>query len=148
MIKLLTSEINKRKSREKYYQENPYGPNIFDDRVKLHIAINDGDENAIRNLARKLAKKGNGSSTNAARSWPKEDWVLLVNWFDRSGICLAWMSDGALDLILGYAGLNQVERDGALAIKSRLFRLGLKGVKPSIVKKKHIRIEGKTLFID
>ena len=43
MTKLLTSEVNEKNAREKYFKENPYGPDIFNEYVKLQIAIDDGE---------------------------------------------------------------------------------------------------------
>lgn len=148
--KALRAEIAAERAREEYFKKNPFGPDILNAQVQLVIAYNDGDVATVRRLAEKKRKEISGSKKSRdADSFVSRllTELILTEWLNNDGLCLAWFSPGALDLLLGATGLHSVSKDGAEAIKKRVKRLGLKGIVPALIEKRDVEIDGKLVIL-
>lgn len=145
---------------------SPYQPvwippimSLPEDERALIEAYREGRANDVRTLADRKAKRVQAARKRSKDSISSLDerknakrfeltQILFEHWLVEDGLCLAWFSMGALDLLLGATGLHSVKMDGTEAIKKRINRtLGLRGIVPALIEKRDVEIDGKMVIL-
>ena len=68
------------------------------------------------------------------------DITLVREWLNEDGLCLAWFSIGALEMLLTKAGLWEAGKPVA-GIRQRVRRLGLERLRRPIVRTSHVNVD-------
>ena len=124
------------------------------EQIELLDAYNKRDPQALRNIAarwerqKKAADKRQETAPERGREQLHGlDITLFCNWLNEDGLCLAWFSIGALEMLLRKAGLWEAGKT-VEGVGQRVLRLGLESLRPAIVHTKHVNIVGSTVKID
>ena len=68
------------------------------------------------------------------------DITLVRDWLNEDGLCLAWFSIGALEMLLTKAGLWEAGKPAA-GIRQRVRRLGLERLRRPIVRTSYVNVD-------
>ncbi len=146
MRRALEKDIESRKKFRAGIGEAYLQKNVSDyDRIQLIHAYDKRDWRAIRRIAAQVEAQEKAMVKRPARYQGVEA-VLLQDWFNRDGLCLAWFSFGALEALLRGATLWPV-KGSVKALEKRVLRLGLKPLRPALINTKHLVFSGKTVGI-
>lgn len=114
---------------------------------ELLTAYRSQDWQAVERIAQRMkAREKRSGRAEESMCAPNVESALMLHWLDRDGLCLAWLSVGALEFVLRAAGLWQPEQSTD-ALRLRVQRLGLPSLKPALVHRKHVSFSGGTLTI-
>ncbi len=117
------------------------------ERIELLAAYEKRNPKVLRKIASRMERKEQTVDKRKRERFHGLDITLVREWLNEDGLCLAWFSIGALEMLLRKAGLWDVGKPPA-GIRQRVTRLGLERLRRPIIRTSHVNVDGSPVKID